>query len=241
MKPTLAIAAALALAVGLAGCGTTAGGTAPVDQTAASGGRVYEAATLETLLKETEKTLGTGTIEGDAALHKTVADTAANSPIDAITAAGAVISPTTCSAALAKSTKVSSTLFTNNRGFVGAELKYKRGAVILMTVKGKPLPSSIYATAKSRSEASVAACTPMSLTIGGQTVPVKITKLTAPTDADQTTGYLEEITIPGTTLTVVAIEATYGNLLITAESVGSTAEAVAAIDAVVAAARADAI
>ncbi len=239
MKRPFAIAAALALTASLAGCGSTGG--APVDQTAAGGGRVYEAATLETLLKETEKTLGTGTIEGDAALHKKVADAAANSPLDAMTAAGAVISPASCAAALDKAIKVNSTLFTDNPGSAGAELKYKGGAVILLTVKGKPLPSTIYATAKSRSEASVAACTPMSITVGTTTVPVNITKLTAPTDADQTSGYVEELTAAGTTLTVVVIDATYGNLLITAESVGSTAESVAAIDAVVAAARADAI
>ena len=74
MKRPFAIAAALALTASLAGCGSTAG--APGDQTATAGGRVYEAATLETLLKETEKTLGTGTIEGDAAVRKTVAKAA---------------------------------------------------------------------------------------------------------------------------------------------------------------------
>jgi hypothetical protein len=236
--PLVALTALVALA--LTGCTAAAsGGTgtnpAPLGGTST---QTYNANDLVKILQTAEKTIGTGKITGNAALQANIAKAGDLKPSAALTADGGKIVPASCG------TTLDNALFTDSKGFgagssrIGAELNYSKGIIAIFSATHGSIAAGLANTLTTSLQDLYSACSTMQVVDGSTTLDLTISKLADHTDAAQTWALDESIKVGGTTTPTTVIEALDGNIFITDTAIGGTnADAVAAVNAIVAAAK----
>jgi hypothetical protein len=239
------IATAGVLALALAGCsgggGSSTSGTATTapKQNGSSSSKGYSADDLVAILKKAQTTLNAGgTIKDNAQLEAALAKlgNASTSITGALTKAGGKISPASCGTFLDNAVP-DAKKFTASGG-VEASLNYSKGDLGLLANPNGALPANLTSGILTDLDGMYSTCGDMTVTDGSVVVSLKVTKVAATTTADRTYAYAETIDVSGQKSTIVAIEAIYGNLFITMNGLGGTqADAEAAINAVVAAAK----
>ncbi|MEJ1229569.1 MAG: hypothetical protein WDM88_01315 [Galbitalea sp.] len=241
MKKSLPfIAAAALVALALAGCsaGATGGGAGAQPPQGGSSSQNYGADDLVKILQTAEKTIGTGTISDNATI---LAKLKAAGPISAtagLTADGGKIVPASCGTTLDQAVTTDGKDYGVGPKGIAAELNYDKGLLTLVSVTSGSLPTGLSNKITATLQSLYSACSSAQAIDSGVTVGLTIKKLALHTNADETYGYEETISASGTSTASPEVEAISGNLLIVDVGIdGTDADAAAAVNAVLAAAK----
>jgi hypothetical protein len=252
MKPApIAIATSALLLLALSGCaaGTAASPSGSATSGAGSSGapssstpsaapaQTYTADDLVAILKKAQATLKAGgTILDDAQLVASFSKVSGGSISTLLSAHGAKITPASCLANLQNAVPDGKKFATVDG--IGAALTYSKGFLSVMTQKAGSATPSISSGVLANVDSLLASCSIMKISISGIAVTLRISKLGVTTDAERTYGFSETASVGGKTLTTTFIEAVDGSLFIEmSEVAGSPSDAVAAVNATVAAAK----
>jgi hypothetical protein len=241
MKKALPLVAVTALvALALTGCAPSASGgtgTNPAPLAGASA-QNYSATDLVKILQTAEKTIGTGKISDNATIQANIAKAGDLRPSAALTADGGKIIPATCGTTLDNSIETDSKGFGVGSSGVGAELNYSKGILAVFSATHGSLASGLANTLTTSLQQLYSACSTMQIVDGPANITMTMTKLPDHTDAAQTWALDEGTEISGNKSSTTVIEALDGNIFIVDTALGGTnADAIAAINAVVAAAK----
>ncbi|HEX4399915.1 MAG TPA: hypothetical protein VHZ98_01150 [Galbitalea sp.] len=242
MKKSLPLIASAALvALALAGCSTgSISGSASTAPQQGSGGSTqnYTADDLVKILQTAEKTIGTGTISDNATVQANIAKAGNLKPSASLTADGGKIVPASCGTTLDNSIETDSKGFGVGSSGIAAELNYSKGIVAVFSATHGSLASGLANTLTTSLQQLFSACSTMQVTDGSASIAMTMTKVADHTDAAQTWALDEGVDVSGTTSTTTVIEALDGNIFITDTAIGGTnADAIAAVNAIVAAAK----
>ena len=240
-KSVSVVAVATLVALALAGCsaGSTSGTASTAPQQGSGGStQTYTADDLVKILQTAEKTIGTGKISDNATVQANIKSAGNLKPSASLTADGGKIVPASCG------TTLDNAIITDSKGFgvgssgIAAELNYGKGILAVFSSTNGSLSSGLANTLTTSLQQLYSACSNMQIVDGSTSLDMTITKFAAHTDAAQTFAFDETITISGTSTPTPVIEALDGNIFIADTGIGGTnADAVAAINAVVAAAK----
>ena len=244
MKKTLPIVASAALViVALSGCapassgssGTSGGGAAPV---AGAPSRTYSADDLVKILQTAEKTIGTGKISNNATVQADIKSAGNLKPSASLTADGGKIIPASCGTTLDNSLVTDSKGFGDGSSGVAAELNYGKGILAVFSTTHGSIASGLATTLTNSLQSLYTACSTMKIVDGPAALDMTIAKLNDHTDAAQTWALDETIEVDGKKSPTTIVEALNGNLFIADTALGGTnADAIAAVNAVVAASK----
>ncbi|HEY5229939.1 MAG TPA: hypothetical protein VIJ11_03470 [Galbitalea sp.] len=248
MKKTLPLVASAALVAGLvsaalAGCsaGSLPGSSSNGNGNAAPVGtssQTYSADDLVKILETAEKTIGTGKISNNATVQANIAKAGNIKPSAALTADGGKIVPASCGTTLDNSIETDSQGFGVGSSGVAAELQYPKGILAVFSTTHGSLASGLATTLTTSLEQLYSACHTMQVIDGPAQLTMTMTKVNDHTDAAQTWALDEGLKAQGGDSTTTIIEALDGNIFIVDTALGGTnADAVAAVNAVVAAAK----
>ena len=243
MKKTLPLLASAALiAFALAGCssgslpGSTSNGNAAAPIGTSS--KTYTADDLVKILETTEKTIGTGKISDNATVQANVSAAGNLKPSAALTADGGKIVPASCGTTLDDSIQTDSKGFGVGSSGIAAELVYSKGILAVFSTTHGSLASGLASTLTTSLQQLYSACATMQIVDGPAALTMTMTKVNDHTDAAQTWALDEGLKGQGGDSTTTVIEALNGNIFIVDTALGGTnADAVAAVNAVVAAAK----
>jgi hypothetical protein len=241
MKKTLPLVAVTALvALALTGCAPAASGGTGTNPAPLAGAPTqnYSATDLVKILQTAEKTIGTGKISDNATIQANIAKAGDLRPSAALTADGGKIIPATCGTTLDNSIETDSKGFGVGSNGVGAELEYSKGILAVFSATHGSLASGLANTLTTSLQQLYSACSTMQVVDGPANITMTMTKLADHTDAAQTWALDEGTEISGNKSSTTIIEALNGNIFIVDTALGGTnADAIAAINAVVAAAK----
>jgi hypothetical protein len=242
VKKTLPLVASAALVVmALAGCSAgSLSGTASTAPQQGSGGstQTYSADDLVKILETAEKTIGTGKISDNATVQANIAKAGDIKPSAALTADGGKIVPASCGTTLDNSIETDSKGFGVGSSGVAAELNYSKGIVAVFSTTHGSLAGGLANTLTTSLEQLYSSCSTMQVVDGPANLTMTMTKIADHTDAAQTWALSEGIKGAGTASSTTIIEALDGNIFIVDTALGgNNADAIAAVNAVVAAAK----
>ena len=159
-------------------------------------------------------------------------------PSASLTADGGKIVPASCGTTLDNSIETDSKGFGVGSSGIAAELNYSKGIIAVFSATHGSLASGLANTLTTSLQQLFSACSTMQVIDGTATVGMTMTKVADHTDAAQTWALAEGVDVSGTKSTTTVIEALDGNIFITDTAIGGTnADAVAAVNAIVAAAK----
>jgi hypothetical protein len=198
--------------------------------------RTYTADELAAIVKKAQSTLGVkGTILDDAqskSLLKKLGDT---SIVGQLTKEDATITPAACAADLNNAIPAAQKLGSAGNS-ISASLTYSKGALGISSTTDGVLPDSVTSGLGTSFASLYSKCSTMKIAVQGQVASLKLAKIDATTDADQTFAFTETIEIAGKKITTTIVEGILGNLVIGMSALGgSEQDAVDAVNAVVAA------
>jgi hypothetical protein len=245
VKKTLPIVASVVLVIfALAGCAPASGGSSGTSGggvVAPIGGapsRTYSADDLVKILQTAEKTIGTGTISNNAKVQADIKSAGNLKPSASLTADGGKIIPASCG------TTLDNSIVTDSKGFgvgssgVAAELNYGKGILAVFSTTHGSIASGLATTLTNSLQSLYTACSTMKIVDGAAALDMTITKVNDHTDAAQTWALNETIEVAGKKSPTTIIEALNGNIFIADTALGGTnSDAVAAVNAVVAASK----
>jgi hypothetical protein len=242
VKKTLPLVASAALIVlALAGCsaGSISGSASTAPQQGSGGStQNYTADDLVKILQTAEKTIGTGKISDNATVQANIAKAGDIKPSAALTADGGKIVPASCGTTLDNSIETDSKGFGVGSNGIAAELNYSKGIVAVFSTTHGSLTSGLANTLTTSLQQLYSNCSNMQVTDGPADLTMTMTKIADHTNAAQTWALSEGIKVSGKTSATTVIEALDGNIFIVDTALGGTnADAVAAVNAIVAAAR----
>jgi hypothetical protein len=219
------------------GSGSATGGSSGSGGGATAPGKSYNADDLVAILKKAETTLGVkGTILDNAQQQAALNKLGNTSITGEFKKEGAKITPAACATQLDNAVPDAKKLGTS--GGVTASLSYSKGILGIISTSDGSLPKSVTTQLLSNIDNLYSNCSEMKISVSGISVAMKIKKIAVTTDADTTYAYNESLNLAGKKISTTSIEAIDGNLLISMTTVsGSQKDAVAAINAAVAAAK----
>jgi hypothetical protein len=244
--PLVASAALVAALVGsaLAGCsagslpGSSSNGNGNAAAPVGTSSQTYSADDLVKILETAEKTIGTGTISNNATVQANIAKAGNLKPSAGLTADGGKIVPASCGTTLDNSIETDSQGFGVGSSGVAAELQYPKGILAVFSTTHGSLASGLATTLTTSLQQLYSACSTMQIIDGSVSLSMTMTKVNDHTDAAQTWALDEGLKGAGGESSTTVIEALDGNIFIVDTALGGTnADAVAAVNAVVAAAK----